>query len=344
MQLHSMESIKPRLTLYFLCYTVLTLTFFFESQLPLFITTFVLIVSVTHQWKHFKAPWISRRGLIVIQLIISLFFLMTTLIPHHDVKWQLLLFLLTIGADLFYTASLHTRIIQQLTTESNRIKDSKNKLIRDLILKVRNQKIELPKNIIKTETKSLPSRVNHHDVNDEVNKLNQICRALDKELWNKSKELRLQEKNRLIEEKLTYADFTHHFGNANESLKFIAELKWKDGFQCRKCGNKKAMKLKQYYLKKCSRCTTTESVTAYTIFHATKLPLDKALYMVYAYQRDCDLSPSSLSQEIDLRVGSCRLMKNKVLEAKSDFIEMYKTSPSNWTQIISYKAHPGLLS
>ena len=71
------------------------------------------------------------------------------------------------------------------------------------------------------------------------------------------------------------------FNSEEKCYEFLAELKWSEGFTCRKCGNTNYCPGKTPYSRRCTRCKTEESSAAGTIFHNCKFPISKAFYIAY---------------------------------------------------------------
>ena len=71
------------------------------------------------------------------------------------------------------------------------------------------------------------------------------------------------------------------FNDSEKALRFIADIKWEDGFVCRKCGNTNFCEGKSPSSRRCTRCKTEESATAHTLFHNCKFPINKAFYIAY---------------------------------------------------------------
>lgn len=80
---------------------------------------------------------------------------------------------------------------------------------------------------------------------------------------------------------LSLFEFSEKFKTQEDCLKHLAELKWKDGFQCKKCGHTHYCKGIQVFDRQCTKCRYLESPTAGTLFHKIKFPLLKAFYIVY---------------------------------------------------------------
>ena len=72
---------------------------------------------------------------------------------------------------------------------------------------------------------------------------------------------------------MTLLDFIHRFADNQSCLAFLAEQKWKDGFQCRRCNCVGHMNGYTPYAGRCKQCKYDESATAHTLFHHIKFPL-----------------------------------------------------------------------
>ncbi len=71
------------------------------------------------------------------------------------------------------------------------------------------------------------------------------------------------------------------FKDDEKVLKFISDVKWEDGFVCKKCGHDNYCEGKSRYSRRCTRCKSEESATAHTMFHNCKFPVRKAFYIAY---------------------------------------------------------------
>jgi hypothetical protein len=112
----------------------------------------------------------------------------------------------------------------------------------------------------------------------EISQINSILDLDNWKLKNKIKEV-LEE--RLHEKTMDYEEFTTLYPDTLSCYRFIENLKWQSGFHCRKCGNEKFFAGAQKFSRRCTRCGYNESITAFTIFHSLKFPIEKAFYMAY---------------------------------------------------------------
>lgn len=107
------------------------------------------------------------------------------------------------------------------------------------------------------------------------------------------------------------------FGDEFSCLKFLAEEKWANGFECRKCGHTNYCQGKKPYSRRCTRCKSEESATAHTVFHRCKIPLVEAFEMARLVCSDPAVSTYEISRKSDIRQMTCWKFKSKIQECLS---------------------------
>jgi hypothetical protein len=117
---------------------------------------------------------------------------------------------------------------------------------------------------------------------------------------------------------VTISEFHERFKTDSDCLDYLYELKWEDGFECRKCNHTESRAGNTARDKRCLKCSYEESVTAQTLFHKVKFSLHSAFYICY---RICiakkGMSSTELSRELGLRQMTCWSFKRKVQQAMS---------------------------
>jgi len=122
-------------------------------------------------------------------------------------------------------------------------------------------------------------------------------------------------KNLALMKGLDFEDFKKVFPDKNSCLRFLSELKWKNKYQCKKCGYNKFADGANHG-RRCKNCNYYESPTVETLFHKLKFPIEKAFYILYLSNRkDVDLTLNELSEILDLRRETCWAFKNKINQA-----------------------------
>ena len=82
---------------------------------------------------------------------------------------------------------------------------------------------------------------------------------------------------------LSEADFLALYGSGDAYRAAVFRWRWRDGFECPACGGRGHCVLDRRALIQCNACRTQTSLTAGTIFAATKLGLTtwfRAMYLV----------------------------------------------------------------
>jgi hypothetical protein len=106
------------------------------------------------------------------------------------------------------------------------------------------------------------------------------------------------------------------FVSDEKCLEFLAEVKWENGFTCRKCGNTNYCPGKTSHSRRCTKCKTEESAAAGTIFHNCKFPIHKAFYIAYSVCKGKeDLSSYEFARRLSLRQMTCWNFRKKIQEA-----------------------------
>ena len=106
------------------------------------------------------------------------------------------------------------------------------------------------------------------------------------------------------------------FVSDEKCLEFLADLKWADGFTCRKCGNTNSCTGKSSYSRRCTKCKSEESATSGTIFHNCKFPIHKAFIIAYNVCKGKeDVSTYEFARRLALRQMTCWNFKTKIQTA-----------------------------
>lgn len=103
------------------------------------------------------------------------------------------------------------------------------------------------------------------------------------------------------------------FNDQEKVLRFLAEIKWENGFECRKCGNTNYCEGKTAGSRRCTRCKTDESATAHTLFHNCKFPMNKAFYIAYTLCVEGRvISSYELANDLQLNQMTCWKFRKRI--------------------------------
>ncbi len=76
-------------------------------------------------------------------------------------------------------------------------------------------------------------------------------------------------------------EFTQRFADDQACLLYLSDLKWSEGYKCKKCGHTKYTVRKKNLARDCNRCHHIESPTANTLFHRLRFGIRKAFMIVF---------------------------------------------------------------
>ena len=126
------------------------------------------------------------------------------------------------------------------------------------------------------------------------------------------------------------------FNSEEKCYEFLADLKWSNGFTCRKCGNTNYCPGKTPFSRRCTRCKTEESPAAGTIFHNCKFPISKAFYIAYSVCKGQeDISTYEFARRLSLRQMTCWNFKTKILKAIRQMDSLTDTEKSSIRKILT---------
>jgi two-component system, sensor histidine kinase LadS len=119
----------------------------------------------------------------------------------------------------------------------------------------------------------------------------------------------------LFKEEISEEMANELFSDSEKVLKFVADIKWKDGFVCRSCGHANYCEGKTPHSRRCTRCKKEESATANTIFHNIKFPVNKAFYIAYnVCVLGNDFSSYNYSDQLGLNQMTCWKFRKRILD------------------------------
>jgi hypothetical protein len=126
------------------------------------------------------------------------------------------------------------------------------------------------------------------------------------------------------------------FNSEDKCYEFLADLKWSDGFTCRKCGNTNFCSGKTPHSRRCTKCKTEESSAAGTIFHNCKFPISKAFYIAYSVCKGKDdISSYEFARRLSLRQMTCWNFKTKIRNAIQQMDTLTEREKSSIQKILT---------
>ncbi|QNK64665.1 chromosome partitioning protein ParA [Pedobacter sp. PAMC26386] len=169
--------------------------------------------------------------------------------------------------------------------------------------------------------------------NEEISSMNAI---LEKDNYELHLNIEKVTKARVMSHEVDFAEFSKSYPDRETCFKYLSELKWSIGYTCRKCTNKCFLAGFLPYSRRCTKCGYDESVIAHTIFQNSKIPINKAFYMLFlVYSTKGKISSYKLSGLLLIRQSTCWAYNSKmqkILEERKK--ELKSTGEKGWSKLI----------
>lgn len=168
---------------------------------------------------------------------------------------------------------------------------------------------------------------------EEISKINVLLEADNTTLKTNVTKIT---KARVLSSNVTFEEFSQTYPDQDSCFKLLADLKWSNGYTCRKCGCKEHRPGRHLYSHRCANCRYEESVTMGTLFENTRIPINKAFYMTsLLYATKGKISSHKLSKILEIRQATCYAISTKVKTALEERKKDLKHDNANgWTVLV----------
>jgi hypothetical protein len=164
----------------------------------------------------------------------------------------------------------------------------------------------------------------------EIARINQLLQEHNKKLEGQVVDISTA---RVMQKSVTFEEFGRIYPDEEACLRFLDELKWGNGFSCRRCGHPGYTRMKKPYTRRCTGCRYPESVISFTLFGKLKFPIVKAFYMTFLISSGKDVTVDELSELVSLRRQTCWAFKRKVKEIMLSRKHLKKPS-DGWSHLV----------
>jgi hypothetical protein len=165
----------------------------------------------------------------------------------------------------------------------------------------------------------------------QAQEITQMNLQLDLHNRSLSKKVVEVSKKRVHSEAIDPEEFHEMYPNKLECYKLLEDIKWKNGFKCRKCTNPTFMDGLTFRSRRCTKCGTNESPTAGTIFHGLRIPIEKSFYIfALVVQAKGEITSVELEEKTGVNQKASWSFKQKIV-AK---IKEQKGNIKAWDQLI----------
>jgi hypothetical protein len=147
---------------------------------------------------------------------------------------------------------------------------------------------------------------------------------------------------RALSTELSFEEFSAKYPDQESCNKFLAELKWADGFSCIKCANVTYHNGRAPHSRRCTKCGYEESVLFQTIFQNNRIPINKAFYIVYLmYTTKGMISSYQLSEKIGIRQSTCWQYAIRIKKVMEDHKkDGRKPDKQGWSKLVMERTKP----
>jgi hypothetical protein len=172
---------------------------------------------------------------------------------------------------------------------------------------------------VQQRTKALLGKTNElEEANKKLEQMKlelyEMNSKMDVNIWELKNEVKKELEARIFNDTISFEEFASVYTDTY-CYRHLRDLKWKAGFVCPKCGNKKFGRGNNNFTYKCTQCQHQESVTSNTLFHAVKFPISKAFYLAYyLFKNGQDISYEELGAKLGLSKNTVWKFGKKVLQ------------------------------
>lgn len=164
------------------------------------------------------------------------------------------------------------------------------------------------------EEKTLQLELANEQLKIQAEEIQAMNAILDRDNTTLKKNVIEEKEARLSLKQINFEEFSLVYPDEETVERFLDEIKWSNGYACKKCGNTKFGKGATPFARRCTKCRYDESITAYTAFHKCKFDIRKALYITVMINRYGDhVSISDLSRELEIRNATCWKFVQKLM-------------------------------
>ena len=217
------------------------------------------------------------------------------------------------------------------------------KLLSRLVAELKEKELLKDKVNRELEDKVAQRTTELHAKNQELGDLNEELESKSAQILKMNEQLDLlnyrlkQENKEMLTASISAATLDREkiheiYPDRNRCLQFLKNKKWKEGFVCRKCGNEKHQELTNLKGKRCTKCGTSESLTANTLFEKQRVPLEKAFFIAYeVFQKQSQVKAPELAEYLGLGTKTCFNFIKKCSDRKREFGDKGRIT---WEQFI----------
>ncbi|WP_246197669.1 7TM diverse intracellular signaling domain-containing protein [Chitinophaga agrisoli] len=224
------------------------------------------------------------------------------------------------------------QIISQMT-ENARLKDTLNRQLESQV-KERTREL-MEKSALIAEQNDELQQANQllQEQAGEISRMNALLEQDNRQLQTNVEKV---SRARVLSAPVDFEEFSRIYPDKESCFRFLSELKWSQGYACRKCGHGHYFSGHIVYSRRCAKCGYEESVTANTILQNTRIDINKAFYMIFlVYSTKGKISSHKLSEILGIRQSTCWSYSNRIKKVMEDRKKTLQHSDEKgWSKLV----------
>lgn len=221
--------------------------------------------------------------------------------------------------------------IEQLN-ENQKLKDNLNRTLEE---QVKLKTAELLQKQAYIEDQNHQLEMANHQLEAQAQEIATINAFLAQDNEKLQQDISEVREARALSKEVSFEEFADIYQDGEGWTKFLAELKWQNGYSCRKCGQNSYSPGRTPFSRRCTRCGYDESAIANTLLQGTHLPIEKALYMVFlVYNSQGSISSRKLSEILDTRQSTCWSYSSRIKTILKERQKAGLAESNGWSDII----------
>ncbi len=119
-------------------------------------------------------------------------------------------------------------------------------------------------------------------------------------------------------------DIYNKFPKKEDCIRFIEKARWSNKPVCPHCGSHRISPMKKEFRYHCNSCNVSFSVTVNTLFHNTRIPLQKWLAAIEIFlQNEKIISVRQLAEALDVNKDTAWSMISRIKKAGLEYGELF---------------------
>ena len=189
-----------------------------------------------------------------------------------------------------------------------------------VIIEQQNQELVEVNKILKTQS-------------EEISRMNVLLERDNTLLQN---DIEKMMHDRVMSAEVDFEEFSKAYPDRETCFKFLADLKWERSYNCRKCEADHYSSGHLPYSRRCTKCGYEESVIAYTILQNTRIPINKAFYIIFLmYSTKGKISSHKLSEILSIRQSTCWAYSSRIKKImNSRKKQLSNAAEKGWSKLV----------